>query len=351
MRCAVAPSDHRRSSWVMRCSLGRISFATSKNRLSNKAASGRSMSEATPAESAAAILRAIPNRIHETYRDWLDGSADRVALIDDRGSLTFDELNQAVAAVADQLRLFGIRPGDRLIIASENCIALAVLLLAASSLDAWAIVINPRLSEREIHQIREHSGARRMFLTAGVSKEAAARAEHFRAVIQNICPLNNMGVTNLNFNTEPEPVEADRARQVGVLIYTSGTTGTPKGVMLTHENLMFSARNAVEVRRMTIDDKLYCVLPISHIVGISLLIATLISGSTIRLVCKYEPASLIDAMGHEGITLLSGVPATYQRLLEYKKKSGLAKLDRGSLRMIGVSGAPLDVELRSEEHT
>ena len=56
------------------------------------------------------------------------------------------------------------------------CIALAALLLAASRLDAWAIVVNPRLSARELDQIRDHSGARCLLLTTAVSAEAASHA-------------------------------------------------------------------------------------------------------------------------------------------------------------------------------
>jgi long-chain acyl-CoA synthetase len=89
------------------------------------------------------------------------------------------------------------------------------------------------------------------------------------------------------------------------------------------------------------------VLPISHIVGISLLTMTLMTGATVRLVAKYDPAALVQAMAEEGITILNGVPATYQRLLEYKRTSGLAKLNRGALRLISVAGAPLDLDLKS----
>ncbi len=88
-------------------------------------------------------------------------------------------------------------------------------------------------------------------------------------------------------------------------------------------------------------------LPISHIVGISLLIMTLMVGGTVRLVSKYDPAALTKAMAEEGITILNGVPATYQRLLEYKTVAGLTRFDRGSLRLIAVAGAPLDLELKS----
>jgi long-chain acyl-CoA synthetase len=98
---------------------------------------------------------------------------------------------------------------------------------------------------------------------------------------------------------------------------------------------------------MDANDKVYVVLPISHIVGISLLIMTLMNGATVRLVSKYDPAALARAVAEEGITILNGVPATYQRLLEYKTVAGVTRLDRGSLRLIAVAGAPLDLDLKS----
>src|SRR5712672_3287179 len=232
-------------------------------------------------------------------------------------------------------------------IVSENCIALAGLLLAASRIDAWAIVVNPRLSPRELDQIREHSGARRVFFTTAVSKEAASHAARYEATIGSVGPLSDIGIGTINVATTPEPVEVSGARQVAVLIYTSGTTGTPKGVMLTLDNLLISAKSTAHFRMMDAGDKVYVVLPISHIVGISLLIMTLMVGGTVRLVSKYDPAALAKAITEEGMTILSGVPATYQRLLEYKAVAGLKHLDPGSLRLITVAGAPLDLDLKS----
>ena len=142
-------------------------------------------------------------------------------------------------------------------------------------------------------------------------------------------------------------MEADPVKQVAVLIYTSGTTGTPKGVMLSHDNLLISAKTTAHIRKMNEDDKIYLVLPISHIVGISLLIMTLMVGGTVRMVSKYDPAATARAIAEEGVTILNGVPATYQRLLEYKSVSGVEQLARGSLRLIAVAGAPLDLNLKS----
>lgn len=305
------------------------------------------MAEAENVDRAAAILRTLPSRIHRVVDPPALQSPDRVALIDDGTSWTYRQLQAAIGATADALLALGVRPGDRVMIVSENGIALAALLLAASRIDAWAIVVNPRLSPRELDQIRDHSGARRVFFTAGLSREAEAHATRCGASIDAMGPLRDIGVTPVNADTMPEPVEAAAAGQVAVLIYTSGTTGTPKGVMLSHENLLFSARTTADIRRMAAADKQYIVLPISHIVGISLLIMTLMSGATARLAGKYDPAALARAIAQEGVTLLNGVPATYQRLLEYKAVAGLEALQRGSLRLIAVAGAPLDLDLKS----
>ena len=296
---------------------------------------------------AADVLAELPNRIHEVIDAHVKATPDRPALIEDNGALSYRELDRAIRQTAEGLHMLGVRPGDRIMIVSENCIALACLLFAASRLNAWAIVANPRLSPRELDLIRDHSGTRRAFFTTAVSKEAAVHASRYGANVENVGPLHNIGVSALNHDTAPEPVEADAAKQVAVLIYTSGTTGTPKGVMLTHQNLLFSAKTTAWFRRMDANDKVYVVLPISHIVGISLLIMTLMTGGAVRLVSKYDPAALAKAITEEGVTILNGVPATYQRLLEYKRVAGLTKLERGALRLIAVAGAPLDVDLKS----
>lgn len=293
------------------------------------------------------ILNGLPERLHDTMARAVVETPDHPALIEDARTWSYRQLADSVAQVAAALLTLGIRPGDRMMIVSENSIALAALLLAASKIDAWAIVVNPRLSPRELDQIRDHSGSRRMFFTVDVSPEAANHAQRVGAETRKVGPLENIGVSALNETTAPEPVEASPAKQVAVLIYTSGTTGTPKGVMLTHENLLFSAKTTALFRHMDHRDKLYVVLPISHIVGVSLLLMTLMTGGTVRLVSKYDPAALAKAIAEEGITILNGVPATYQRLLEYKTLNGISKLEKGSLRFMGVAGAPLDLDLKS----
>jgi long-chain acyl-CoA synthetase len=93
-----------------------------------------------------------------------------------QGNVTwsYSELAAVVADTALILKHYDIRSGDRVMIVSENSLALVALILAASEIDAWSLVVNPRLSAREVDLIREHSGARRVFYTIEVS-EARAR--------------------------------------------------------------------------------------------------------------------------------------------------------------------------------
>ncbi|WFU18429.1 class I adenylate-forming enzyme family protein [Bradyrhizobium sp. CB3481] len=292
------------------------------------------------------IAAGLPRRIHDVVAHRAAHAPGRVALIEEGAAWSYGELDRRATDIATALSSLGLRAGDRMIIVSENCIPLVALLLAASRLDAWAIVANPGLSARELDRIRDHSGARRMFFTSSVSKEAAAHASRLGAKNRQLGPLPGIGVGPLDEHATVEPVEIGASKQVAALIYTAGTTGTSKGVMLSHDNLLISAKAAAHFRNMDHDDKVYLVLPISHIVGLSLLIMTLMVGGTVRLASRSDPAMLAKALVDEGITMLDGASATYQGLLEYKNIAGLKQVARGALRLIAVSGSSLDLNLK-----
>ncbi|MDA9509379.1 long-chain fatty acid--CoA ligase [Bradyrhizobium sp. CCBAU 11386] len=296
---------------------------------------------------AAELLDGLPSRVHEVYAPFVRDIPNHPAFVEGGRSWSYRQFSEAVDAATTDLADLGIGPGDRVMIASENSVALGAILFAASKLDAWGIAVNPRLSAREIDLIATHSGARRVLFNSALSKEAADHASRIGAKIGAVGPFGGIGVGPLNEDAKAEPVEADGARQVAGLLYTSGTTGAPKGVMLSHRNLLFAARTSGILRQSGPADRIYGVLPMSHIVGYSiLLIATLMHGSTLHVVAKADPAALAHAIAEEGITNLFGVPATYQRLLEHKAVKGIARLERGSLRTIAVAGAPLDLDLK-----
>jgi long-chain acyl-CoA synthetase len=298
--------------------------------------------------SAADILAGLPNRISKVIAPHIVGRPADPALVEAGRSWSYREFGSAVEAVAADLRRLQIRPGDRVVLASENSVALAAFIFGCSELDAWPVVINPRLSPREFDQISGHCGARRIVVATEISKDAAAHGERLGAELRRIGPFGGIGVVSLNESTEPETVVEDPARQVAALVYTSGTTGEPKGVMLSHRGILFTAHASLLLRGTAPGDRIYAVLPMSHIVGFAiLLVGTLMAGATAHVVAKYDPAALARAIAEDGITDLIGVPATYQRLLEFKAVSGLERLKRGRLRRMLVAGAPLDLNLKA----
>src|SRR5207237_437710 len=173
-----------------------------------------------------------------------------------------------------------VSPGDRVMIVCENCRALVAVLLALASLDAWPVLVNARLSAREIEMIRDHCGARRVIYTTSVSPHAIEHARQQGAVIEELTGLGSIGIGPLYQQVEPEPLDTSTGSRVAALIYTSGTTGLPKGVMLTHRNVLFIAAGSAKIRALSPDDRVYGILPMSHAVGLSvvLLVTLLIGG-------------------------------------------------------------------------
>ena len=294
----------------------------------------------------AANPAAAMGRIHEAFQAWAATQPDRVALADAQRSLTYGELDAVVEAVAQRLREAGVRAGDRVLLVAENSVALGVCILAASRLDAWSATVNARLSEREIENFLSHSGARRALYFSAVSLQAKAHGQQRGAEVVDWPGIGELMLGPLNGQAVPEPVEADGAKQVAAMVYTSGTTGAPKAVMLTHANLLFVAANSCRMRRITPDDVIYGVLPLSHVYGLSsLLAAALLGGASLHLVARFSPEALAHALAEDGITVMHGAPAMYAKLLEWSESTG-TRLRAPRLRVAQSGGAPLTMPLK-----
>jgi long-chain acyl-CoA synthetase len=287
-------------------------------------------------------------RISDVVKPWADRMPDHQAVVDRNGSWTYRELEGVISQTADWLRGAGVRAGDRVMIVGENCREFAAVLLAVASLDAWPVPVNAHLSAREIDAVRNHCGARRLVYTTGVSLHATKHANRHGAVVEEVRDLGQIGLGPLNENVQPEPIEADIGSRVAALIYTSGTTGLPKGVMLTHNNLLFSAGGAAKIRSMNSEDRLYGILPLSHIVGLSIVfLGTLCSGATIYLEPRFDPMAARVALERDGITIMLGVPSMFSLFLQYAKMRNLQSLKLPALRIISCSGAPLPPAIKS----
>jgi long-chain acyl-CoA synthetase len=269
-------------------------------------------------------------------------------VVEASGSLTYGQLDNVVKETSLWLRGLGVRPGDRVLLVCENCRAFVAIFLALTGMDAWPVLANARLSAREIDDIRDHSGARRVIYMASVPPHAAQHAKRHGATIEERAGLGSIGVGHLNEKAESEPIAVNSADRVAALIYTSGTTGLPKGVVLTHRNLLFIAAVSAQIRSLTPEDRLYGVLPMSHAVGLSVvLLGTLLSGATLYLSPRFDPVAALAALDRDRLTIVLGVPAMFALLADYAKAKKLAgPLTFPALRIISSSGAPLQLAVK-----
>ncbi|WP_075793160.1 class I adenylate-forming enzyme family protein [Massilia putida] len=281
------------------------------------------------------LLAALPARIDAIPRNACARAPDAPALVDAGRLLTYRDLVDLVDRRAAQLRAHGVRPGDRVLLASENCADQVALIFAAASVDAWIVNVNPRLTAPELDAIRTHSGARIALYTAAVSLDAAAHAARAHAVLDD-----GIMVGPRNDDCVPE-----QDGDVAALVYTTGTTGKPKGVMLSHRSLLFVAAVSSRLRGLAPADRAWGVLPISHVYGLtSVMLGTLSAGACLHLVPRFTPEGMLSAIRDDGLSIVQGVPAMYARLLELV---GADTRLPSRLRFAYAGGSPLDPVLKA----
>lgn len=291
-----------------------------------------------------------PARVEEIVAFQAAQTPDRVALVQEDARITYAELQTAIVATGEWLKRSGAQPGDRAMLVCENSFAAVALYFACAAAGAWPVLVNARLSDREIDGIAAHCEPRLILFTLDSSPRAKAHAARLGATVApDIARLGAIAVSVRSESAEPEPHDGDVSSDVAAIIYTTGTTGQPKGVMLTHANLLYVARATAEARRLTPADRVYATLPISHSLGLSgVLLGSLLSGAEVTFTARFDPTRVLAKLRSGGITAMIGTPSMYALLVEYAKRNGLAPIAAPALRLISSAGAPLDGATKSE---
>src|SRR5271167_1764107 len=148
------------------------------------------------------LLQSLPDSISEVIKPWTERSPDHLALVESSGSWTYSQLDAAIAGARSWLGDSGVRSGDRVMLVCENSRAFVAIFLALIGMDAWPVLANARLSAREIDDIRDHCGARRVIYMTSVSPHATQHAKRHGAVIGDVAGLGVIGVGALNEQVE-----------------------------------------------------------------------------------------------------------------------------------------------------
>ncbi|PXY24654.1 hypothetical protein BAY60_19270 [Prauserella muralis] len=246
----------------------------------------------------------------------------RVAVSVDGDAVTHGELDADAAAIGGWLAE-RIEPGDRVLLRGPSSTGFVRCYLGILRAGGVVVPANPAATGAELAQLAGDSAAAlALFADPGAAPPGVP--------VHAVHDVPRGG---------PLPVAPRDPDDVALLAYTSGTTGKPKGVPLTHRQLLTSIRAAMAAWRWSADDTLVHALPLFHQHGLGGVHASLIAGSTARLRSRFSPDAIVEAA--HGATVLFAVPTMYERLLG---APGAAEV-LGALRLCVCGSAPLSEQL------
>ncbi len=243
-----------------------------------------------------------------TLRDLLlshEHSA-RAAVVDGTQRVSYGELLQRVKRLAAALQHRGVRKGDRVAIYLERSVESVASLFAVWFIGGVAVVINDVLKTRQVNYIMQHSEASLLISRRSLLDELK--------VVE--LPAGNVLVW------DEYREDADRrlvlplliGKDLAMLIYTSGSTGLPKGIMVTHDNLLAGAQIVSGYLGINGDDIIISVLPFSFDYGLNQLLDALYNGATLVIQRSLMPADICKTLLDQNVTGLACVPMLWQQL-------------------------------------
>ncbi|MEW5826223.1 MAG: AMP-binding protein [Candidatus Bipolaricaulota bacterium] len=224
--------------------------------------------------------------------------------------VTYEELRALVDRTAAGLASLGVGKGDRVALISRPRIRFAAATFAALRLGAWVMPLDPSLTREELAALFAHAEP----------KAALGEGDVGLRIPEETCPYIDLddarGRTFGSLLGEgPLPDVVVEASDTAFLAYTSGTTGDPKGVMLSHGNVVADLANGTQVIAMLADDVLLSIAPWHHILGlVACLVLPIYGGATAMYTDDYR--RIAELMVEHRVSIFVGVPKLYHALYE-----------------------------------
>ena len=280
-------------------------------------------------------------------------SRGKVAIICQSVELTYDDFDRNINALAHAFVDAGITKGDRIAYLGENHPAFLEVFFAATEIGAIFVPLNTRLAAPELHYALEDSGSR-ILVHADALTDLASRAA---VGIDSLRLINADGagsaesVSLESFRSsatdfiDTEVTEDDAA----IILYTSGTTGHPKGAVLLHRNMTWNTFNALVDYDITSSEVALLIGPMFHVAALGMgAFPVMLKGGTLILETAFDPGRVLELIDEYKVTMLSGVPTTYQMLSEHPK---FAETDLSSMRNVTCGGSAMPMRvLDAYEH-
>ncbi len=268
---------------------------------------------------------------------------DRPALINIDGTMhTFGHTWQACRKLGRFLQDTGIQKGDRIAILSANAPEYFVAFYGTLFAGGVVTTLNPLYKEREVLHQLEDCGAKAIFAMGALAPIVHSVREHLPE-LKHVFNIEDVWSMAANAPPDPHPVQFNLREDLAALPYSSGTTGLPKGVMLTHFNLVANVRQTCTTGLGSGYSVYLDFLPFYHIYGMIVLMACgFASGIPQVVMPRFDPATCLDLVQRHKITNLFAVPPALLALANFGDAD---KYDTSSLTMIMSGAAPLPPEV------
>lgn len=259
-------------------------------------------------------------------------SSDRLAIVSTREEIDYGDLADRASRFAAVLTAAGLGDQDRVGIYLDKTPDSVVALYATWIAGGVAVPINEGLRGPQVLHIIDDAGCR--FLVSDPKK------------LKSLDPKHLGGAQTLSVSREADPIAAtDRPTgdAPAALLYTSGSSGKPKGILLSHANLLAGAEIVSDYLGLTSEDRILSVLPFSFDYGLNQLLSSVHLGARCVLQRSVLPADLCRSLVEQEITVLAGVPPLWIQLMQ--DVSPFAGMALPSLRILTNSGGVFPVDL------
>ncbi len=257
--------------------------------------------------------------------DLADARRSAVVLPEDGSATTYQSLADQIEETAGKLRHSGLEPGQALAIVLPNGPEYLVAFLAATRARLVAAPLNPAYKPEEIRFSLEDSGARAVITGVEphpvneVAKELGLKSLQFARDRSGRVQVDGTGIPK----TAKSVADSPRPDDIALFLHTSGTTSRPKGVPLTHANLMASIGNIAAHYQLSSADTGLVVMPLFHVHGlIGATLSSLYAGSTLVMPPRFSAGSFWPGVKTHGVTWYSAVPTIHQVLLSRADADG-----------------------------
>jgi len=271
---------------------------------------------------------------------WRHGTEnpERVAFRGGGEVWTYGRLRDTVARLAGTVRASGFDPGDRALLVAPTVPEFAVASYALQAAGVVVVAMNPMSTARELDYVLGDAGCS-LAMVWHESLEATTEVASRHGV--ELWSLSQ-GAYQLPKGTPLIQPYDSHQDETAVILYTSGTTGRPKGVELTHRNLISCAQTFTEVLEVSSDDVFGTALPLSHVFGgMSMMGTAMMNGAAMELLPHFRPVEALEMISNGGVSIFAGVPTMYNALFQHATEWS----DFSRLRLCCSGGASLPAEV------